>query len=452
MPKKNIFGLSSDDRGKVIKGALKRRAKSAISIDTDGLLNAIDRRHIPSKFTKFEKLPDYKEMEMFAAIAGELNIQSPFFKLHEGISGATAQIGGRDFVNYANYNYLGLNGDPRVSQAAKDAIDQYGTSVSASRVVSGERQIHRDLETALSEMIGTEDCVTMVSGHAANVTTIGYLMGSKDLIIHDSLAHNSIIQGAMLSGATRWRFEHGDCDALDKTLTAERHKFERVLIIVEGVYSMDGDTADVARLVEIKNQHKCWLMVDEAHSLGILGASGIGVREHFDIKADDVEIWMGTMSKTLASCGGFIAGSKPLIEMLKFRAPGFLYSVGMPPPVAAAALTAIQIMLDEPERVKKVQDIGQFFLSEANAAGFHTGPCQGHALVPIIIKDSALTVRLSNLLFEKGINVQPIIYPVVEEASARLRFFVSAEHTQEQIKQTLKTTAQCLDQLKNTKG
>jgi 8-amino-7-oxononanoate synthase len=310
--------------------------------------------------------------------------------------------------------------------------------VSASRPVSGERGVHRDLERKIAQVYGVEDAVTFVSGHATNVTVIGYLFGARDLILHDALIHNSVLQGIQLSGAHRLPFPHNDWAALDSILADRRRQFERVLIVVEGIYSMDGDYPMLPRFVEIKKRHKAFLMVDEAHSFGVMGARGLGIREHFGIDGGDVDIWMGTLSKALASCGGFIAGESALVEHLKFLAPGFLYSVGMAPASAAAALAALECMLEEPQRVASLQQRGRQFRDEAQAAGLDVGSSAGLAVVPAITGSSARAVKLSLALFERGINVMPILYPAVPERTARLRFFFSSGHSEAQIREAVR--------------
>ena len=217
-----------------------------------------------------------------------------------------------------------------VSAAAKAAIDRYGTSVSASRLASGEKVIHGELESAIARFIGTEAAVTFVGGHATNESVIGHLVGPGDLVLQDALAHNSIVQGAILSGARRRPFTHNDWQAADRLLEQFRHEYRRVLLVIEGVYSMDGDFPDLPRFIEVKKRHKALLMIDEAHSIGVLGHHGRGIGEHFDVNRSDVDIWMGTMSKALGSCGGYIAGSRALVEFLKYTAPGFVFSVGLP--------------------------------------------------------------------------------------------------------------------------
>lgn len=400
--------------------------------------------HVPDAYTRFDRLPGYQKMLVPKAAANRFGLTNPFFWVHEGTAGAATRINGRDCINFSSYNYLGLNGHPAVSLAAKDAIDRYGTTVSASRLVAGERPIQRELEAALADLYGVEDCIVFVSGHATNVSTIGCLFGPKDLVIHDSLIHNSVLEGVKLSGAARRSFPHNDLVALEALLTDIRGQFERVLIAVEGHYSMDGDTPDLTQLVAIKRRHKAFLMVDEAHSLGVLGATGKGLHEHMDMRGKDVDIWMGTLSKTLAGCGGYIAGERALVEHLKYAAPGFVYSVGIAPALAAASLAALQIMQKEPQRVNQLRENTQYFLQQAKKNGIPTGNSEGYAIVPIMNGSSLKAAKLSGQLLDAGINVQPILYPAVEEKSARLRFFISSAHGIEHINAALQTLSRLM--------
>jgi 8-amino-7-oxononanoate synthase len=445
MPTKTISVLTSQLKDNLIQKALERklqRAEQGRSCDAD-----FKASKIPEEYYKFRLHPGFQQLLMLTESAKNLGVNSPYFKLHQGVAHCTTQIGEKEYINFSSYNYLGLNGHPYVKEASKRAIDRYGTSVSASRLVSGERPIHRELEKSIAEAYGVDNAVVFVSGHATNVTTIGYLFGNKDLILHDELIHNSILQGALLSGARRLFFPHNDWAALDAVLSKQRTQFERVLIVVEGIYSMDGDYPDLPKFIEIKNKHKAFLMVDEAHSFGVMGKAGMGIREHFGVKGKEVDIWMGTLSKALAGCGGFIAGENALVDHLKFFAPGFLYSVGMSPPVAAASLAALQCLQREPERVIALQERGQFFLRLAKAVGIDTGKSAGLAVIPSIIGNSLNTALVSAALFEHGINVQPILYPAVPEKSARLRFFISCEHTEFQIQKTVELLAKELARL-----
>ena len=389
------------------------------------------------RYTDFRQHPGWQQLNVMREGAQKLGVEDPFFRIHEGCSGATAVIEGKECINFASYNYLGLNGDPRVIAAAKQAAEHYGISASASRMVSGERPIHRELEHALAQVYQADDVLAFVSGHATNVSVIGYLMGNRDLVLHDEYIHNSSLMGAQISGARRMAFRHNDLEQLEALLQQHRHQFERVLIVVEGLYSMDGDAPDLGALVDLKDRHESWLMVDEAHALGVLGETGRGSHEHAGIDPSRVDIWMGTLSKTLSGCGGYIAGCQPLIDILRHFAPGFLYSVGMPPAIAAAALESLRIMNAEPERVQALQTNSEYLARQARAAGLNAGHCIGRAVVPVISGSSLAATQQSLKLLEQGINVQPILYPAVPEKSARLRFFISSEHTTEQIDQTL---------------
>ncbi|WP_454677045.1 aminotransferase class I/II-fold pyridoxal phosphate-dependent enzyme [Achromobacter marplatensis] len=435
---KKLPGLAAGIKDKLIQQALERKLRQAASPGGQAPARPAEKKaEIPEEHYRFHLHPGYQQLRIINDGAKRLGVKNPFFKLHEGTAGADTHIGGREFINYASYNYLNMSGDPLVTLAAKAAIDCYGTSVSASRLVSGERPVHRALEEEIAALYGVDDAITFVSGHATNVSTIGYLFGPRDLVLHDELIHNSVLQGIQLSGARRLPFPHNDWEALDTILNEQRHQFERVLIVLEGIYSMDGDFPDLPRFIEIKQRHRAFLMVDEAHSLGVMGARGYGIREHFGVDGKDVDIWMGTLSKTLAGCGGYIAGETALVEHLKFLAPGFLYSVGMPPSVAAASLAALRRMKELPDRVATLQARGKYFLEQAKAAGIDTGTSTGFAVVPAITGSSLKATRLSAALFKQGINVQPILYPAVPEKSARLRFFISCMHTEEQIRMTI---------------
>lgn len=397
---------------------------------------------IPPEHYRFDLYPEYLKLkhlqQEIVALAGE----NPFFTPQEGLTNHLTTVQGRELINYATYNYLGMSGDPVVSQAAIDAIDRYGTSVSASRLLSGEKPIHRELETALAQLIGTEDCIVYVGGHATNVTTLGHLFGQNDLILHDALSHNSLLQGCLLSGATAIAFPHNDWDAADRILRDRRHRYRRVLIVIEGVYSTDGDIPNLPEFITVKQRHKAFLMVDEAHSIGVLGTHGRGIGEHFGVNPQDVDLWMGTLSKSFASCGGYIAGCHAVVEYLKYTAPGFVYSVGISPPNAASVLAAIRVLKAEPSRVSQLHQRSALFLELAIAAGLNTGTSHDSPVIPIIVGDSLKSVQLSRNLSQRGINVPFMIYPSVPQNGARLRFFVTCQHTEEQIRYTVETLAE----------
>jgi len=402
---------------------------------------------IPLENYKFAEFPEYKKLLAQQEQVKSLGNGNPFFVPQETVVNDRTTINGRELINFATYNYIGMCGAPQVSQAAKDATDLYGTSACASRLISGEKPLHRELEQELAAFIGVEDSIVLVGGHATNVTTIGHLFGKDDLVIYDALSHNSILQGCFLSGASLVAFPHNDIEALEKILSDRRHRYQRVLIVIEGVYSTDGDIADLPPVIALKQQYKTFLMVDEAHSIGAIGKTGRGISEYYDINPNDIDLWMGTLSKSFASCGGYIAGSSALVEYLKYTAPGFVFSVGMSPPNAAATLAAVRLLKSEPERAITLQARAKLFLELAKEQGLNTGMSQNSPVIPIIVGDSLKSIQLSQNLFKRGINVPFMIYPSVPQNGARLRFFITCNHTEEQIHLSVKILTEELKKL-----
>jgi 8-amino-7-oxononanoate synthase len=367
----------------------------------------------------------------------KMGMENPLFVCHERAAKATSLINGRELLNFSTYDYLGINAHPEITEVVTEVARKFGTSSGASRLVGGERPQHRALEKNIADLYGVDDCVIYVSGHATNVSTLGFLFGARDAIFHDGLAHNSLVQGARLSGASRYSFAHNNCDDLEAKLKAHRHSHKRAVIVTEGLFSMDGNIPDLPRLIALKKQYDCMLLVDEAHSLGVLGKTGRGVREHYGVDATDVDMWMSTLSKAMCGCGGFIAGSRDLVEYLKYGSPGFVFSVGMPPVIAAACCKALEIMLREPERIQRLQHISKYFLQYAQSKGLDTGAAQGYAVLPILVGDSMVTGFLSTALFKRGIYVMPVTFPAVQEGTARLRFFLSACHEEEHVRKAV---------------
>ncbi|MEM8792310.1 MAG: aminotransferase class I/II-fold pyridoxal phosphate-dependent enzyme [Pseudomonadota bacterium] len=401
----------------------------------------------PPAVQDISKLPEAEVHRAMETAAGALGLSSPFFRVHEGAPGARQIVEGEECINFASYNYLGLNTAPEVLAASATMLEAVGLSPGASRLVGGEQAVQRRLETRLAEIYGVEDAVAMVSGHATNVTTLGTLLGPQDLILTDQFAHNSIVEGARLSGATRVVFPHNDLDWLERHLTLTRGQHRRALIAVEGLYSMDGDMPDLKRLIDIKDRHAAWLMVDEAHALGVLGDTGRGSAEAQGVDPAQVEIWMGTLSKTLGACGGYIAGSRDLIRLLKFGASGFVFSVGLSPVLAAGADAALSMMMREPDRVRRLQHNGSLFRNALRAAEVDTGLSEGFSVIPVVTGDSVRAVTLSSELLSRGINALPIIYPAVPEKAARVRFFVTSEHREADLIEAAKQTASVLAEI-----
>jgi 8-amino-7-oxononanoate synthase len=435
----SLFGLDAGVKAGVIAAMRARPGRNA-----EPAPHRLEEEARPSARPDLRDHPLYRELMMQKRAAERLDITNPFFRVHERAAGHRTTIAGREYVNFASYNYLDLVEHPAVAAAARKAIEIYGTSASASRPVGGERPVHTALEEAIARLHGTEAALAFVSGHGTNVSVLGKLFGPRDLIVHDALAHNSIQVGAQLSGAMRRAFTHNDPAGCEAVLRSYRTRAERAIVVVEGLYSRDGDTPDLAAFVEIARRYDAFVMVDEAHSVGTVGATGRGVGEHCGVDPHQVDIWMGTLSKSFAGCGGYVAGSSVLVEMLKFAAPGFLYSVGMPPPVAAASTAAIDVLETEPERPARLQANGRAFVERCRARDLDVGHSEGFNVVPVIVKSSVVAARLSNWLFERGVNVQPILYPAVEEKAARLRFFVTCAHSEDELARAAELTAEGL--------
>ena len=398
--------------------------------------------NIPASHYRFTSFPEYVRLQQSKDLLRATGVSDPFYKVQAGVSKDTTIINDRELINFASFNYLGLSGDPRVSEAAKKAIDDFGTSVSASRVASGEKTIHGELENELAEFLRTEDVLTFVGEHSALETTVGQMFSAGDLILHDALVDNGIIKGAELSGARRRPFEHNNLQEVADLLSEVRGDYRRVLIAIEGLYSLDGDFPDLPRFIELKNRFHAMLLVDEAHSLGTMGMCGRGIGEHFGVDASDVELWAGTLSKSLGSSGGFMAGDSELIEYLRYTAPGFVYETGLSPANAAAALAALRILRTEPERVANLQANSRLLTTLAKQRGLTLGNNNGTPVVPVILGNSLHAMQLSARLFERGISAQPVIHPVVQEKLARVRLFVSAAHSEPQMRMTVEILAE----------
>ena len=394
----------------------------------------------------FSLFPEYIALKGKMEFLKESRL-SHFFDVHEKVTADTTMIGGKEYINFAAYNYIGASGHPDVAKAAKDAIDRYGTSASASRIVSGTKPVHVELEQEIADFLGTDAAVTFTAGHQTNESVIGHLMKQDDMILHDALIHNSSVEGAILSGARRRPFPHADVEAAEWILKKHRNEYRRVLIVLEGVYSMDGDYPDLPAFIELRNKYKTMIMIDEAHSLGVLGKTGRGIGEHFGVDRKDVDLWMSTLSKTLAACGGYIAGRQELINYLKYTTPAFIFSAAMAPATAAAALAALKLLEREPQRSAQLRANGRFFRETAQEFGLNTGLAMDTGVISAIIGNSVKCLKLSKYLFDNGVNANPILHPAVEEKAARIRFFLSCSHTQEQMRRAIELTAFGLDML-----
>lgn len=382
---------------------------------------------------KTHSLADYATKRFRLAGKAYLDLGDPFFAPIDTLR-HEAEINGRRFVSFANYDYLGLASHPLVKAAAAAALESLGIGALGSRLVGGERSSHRNLEAAIAKFLGVEEALTLVSGYLTNVTTISHILGSHDALFIDELSHNSIVSGAKGTAAETIIFRHNDLDHLDFLLREKRANYRNTLIVAEGLYSMDGDVADLVGLVELKERRKAWLLIDEAHSIGVLGSEGRGLWEHAGVDPQQIDLIIGTLSKTLGSCGGFVAGKHAVINWLRYTLPGFVYSVGLSPVISAAAESALQLMQQETWRIERLRHNAELFVDLAHDAGLDTGPAIGRGVVPILFSDSYETLAASSHLMEHGYYVPPIIQIGVPKDQPRLRFFISALHTEAEIK------------------
>ncbi len=395
------------------------------------------------QYTRFEETPEYlnfksRQDQMMDAVQGE----NPYFICHDSALRDTSVVNGKTVLNFGSYNYVGMSGRREVSEAAKKAIDEYGTSASGSRLISGEKSLYLELEKEIADWKHAQACLVLVSGHATNVTTVGNFCGEGDLVVYDMLAHNSVWEGCRMTRATCRPFPHNDPAALDRILSTRRDKFSKVLIVIEGAYSMDGDIAKVPEFVAIKKKYGCFLMVDEAHSSCVLGEHGGGVDEYFHLEPDDIDIKMGTLSKGPGACGGYLCGKKELIEYFRYMLPGFVFSVGISPALAAAALESIRLLRKEPQIMKRLHDNIAFFAAEAKKRGFNICLAGETAIIPVLIGNDSDAFRLSSQMLHRGVYVPPAVFPAVPRDQARLRFCVTSEHRPEEITKALDTLAE----------
>ncbi|NBV46511.1 MAG: aminotransferase class I/II-fold pyridoxal phosphate-dependent enzyme [Planctomycetia bacterium] len=389
-----------------------------------------------------DPFPECGALEQRLAGLAAQGLEDPFRLPVDAVHGRSVRIRGRSVVNFTSFDYLGLAGHPAVTQAAKQAIDRYGCSASASRMVGGNSVLLDELDEELAAFIGTERAVVFPCGYGTNASLFAHLFGAEDLILYDELAHNSIVQGATASKAGKRSFRHNDHRQLDRLLRDLRGQYRRVVVAIEGVYSMDGDYPDLPRFIEVKRRHDALLYVDEAHSLGTMGPGGRGLCEFFDVDPAAGDLWMGTISKALGAGGGFLAGSSRLIHYLGYTTPAFVFSTACSPPNAAAALESLRVIRREPWRVTRLRERSELFLKLAADCDLDTGPSADTPVIPVILGSSDRAIRVSQRLLELGINARPILYPAVREVAARVRFFLTCEHTEEQIADTVATLAE----------
>jgi len=340
-------------------------------------------------------------------------------------------VGHGRMLMLGGYSYLGLNGDPRINQAAHDAILQYGTGAQGVRVLAGTLDLHKRLDQRIAHFKSTDIAITFTSGFSANVSIIAALVGRNDVVICDKLDHASIVDGCLVSQAEVVRFRHNDMAHLRECLHKHRERKNK-LVVVDAVFSMDGDIVDLPAVSNLCREYRALLMVDEAHSLGVLGGTGHGVEEHFGMAMDTIDIKMGTFSKAIPSVGGYIATRAALGDAIRTRSRGYVYSAAVPPASAAAAIAALDIIEAEPERVQKLHENIAYFRDRLTALGLDFRN-SSTAIFPIVCGDDWLALNLARYCQSHGVYVQAILHPVVPKGSARLRACVAANHRKEDL-------------------
>ncbi len=398
------------------------------------------------KITRFQDTPEYQAFEerRKAMLADDDN---PYFIAHDSPLTDKSLMDGKWVLNFGSYNYVGMSGRKEVEEAAIDAIRKYGTSASGSRLLAGEKHLYQELEKEIADWKHAEAALVLVGGHSTNVTFTGHFAHPGDLILYDALIHNSVAEGCRLSHATARPFPHNDFEALEHILEKRRDKFSKVLICCEGVYSMDGDIAPIPEFVRIKKKFGCFLMVDEAHSTCVIGETGGGVDEYFGLAPDDIDIKMGTLSKGLGACGGYLAGSADLIEYLRYTLPGFVFSCGISPALAAAVLCSVRLMRKDPSVMSDLRRNIRCFADECRKRKLDIGRAGRTAILPILVGPDKDAWALSNYLRRKGVFVPPAVYPAVPRDQARLRFCVTSVHKPEQITEALDQLEKAAEEL-----
>jgi 8-amino-7-oxononanoate synthase len=383
---------------------------------------------MPTAIDVFEKVRGHERAEQLRA-AREADLL-PYFRVLESAAGPVVEMEGAERIMLGSNNYLGLTADPRVMQGARDALERYGTGLTGSRFLNGTIDLHLELEAELAEWMGTEEAIVFTTGHQANVGTLGTLLGPGDTVIADSGDHASILDGCLLSRAKLRPYRHGRLDKLEKMLQRAGDDGGGVLVVVDGVFSMEGDVADLPRIVELCKAHGARLMVDEAHGAGVLGARGAGASELLGVERD-VDLRMGTFSKSLASCGGFIAGTHEVIDYLRVSSRAFMFTAAAVPAAVGAALAALRIIRSDegPQLFGRVLENAAYLSEGLSALGFkviedeHTT-----TIVPVIVGDDWKAVLLWRALYDAGVYVNVALHPAVPPAGALLRTSVMATH------------------------
>jgi len=377
-----------------------------------------------------------EKIKLFSQRLKDAKKANRYFYLREiqGPSLARIIVEGKEFINFASYSYLGLIEHPKIMKAAKDAIDKYGSGAGGVRLLAGTTTLHKKLEEKLAEFKKAEAAITFSSGYVTNLSTISCLTDPKDIILIDKLDHASIIDGCMLSGARFRTYKHNNMEHLEKILEKSKD-YNTKLIVADAVFSMDGDIADLPNIRKLADKYGADVMIDEAHSLGVLGKTGKGIEQHFNMEGS-VDISMGTLSKTIPSIGGYIASNKDIINYLKHISRGFVFSASLPPSAVAATLAALEVMEEETWRYEKLRENIRLFNQGLTEMGFNTMNSET-AVVPVLVGDEERTLELARFLNDNGIYVCPILYPAIPKNTNRVRNHLMATHSIEDINKAL---------------
>ncbi|MEW6402593.1 MAG: aminotransferase class I/II-fold pyridoxal phosphate-dependent enzyme [Chloroflexota bacterium] len=352
----------------------------------------------------------------------------------EILEGAKVRVKGRVMGMYASYGYLGLINHPRINEAAKKAVDKYGTGTHGVRTLAGTLAVHNELEETISNFKHAEAAITYSSGYATNLSVVSTLMGRGDYIFSDKLNHASIVDGCLMSGAEFRRFRHNDMEHLENLLANAPADVAK-LIIADSVFSMDGDIIDLPKVIELAKKYNSWLMIDEAHSVGVLGEKGTGIEEHFGL-GDVIDIKMGTLSKTIPSVGGYVAAKKEIIDYLRHSSRAYIFSAALPPAQAAAANEAFKVILDEPWRIQRLNENTKLFIGGLKNMGFDTMLTET-AIVPILCGEDEKAFMMTAESQHNDVFVLPVVSPAVAEGMARLRATVTAAHEPGEIERAM---------------
>ena len=352
----------------------------------------------------------------------------------EILPGMKVRVNGREMGMYASYSYLGLVGHPRINEAARKAVDQFGTGTNGVRMLAGTLTLHKELEETIANFKHAEAAVTYSSGYVTNLTVISGLMGRGDYVFSDKLNHASIVDGCLMSGAEFRRFRHNDMEHLEGLLKNAPQDVAK-MVVVDAVFSMDGDIIDLPKTVELCRKYSAWLMVDEAHSVGVLGKTGTGIEEHFGL-GDVIDIKMGTLSKTIPSVGGYVASKKELVTYLQNWSRAYMFSAALPPAQAAAANEAFKVILDEPWRIERLNVNTNQFISGLKSMGFDTMLTET-AIVPVLCGEDDVAFAMTREAQHNDVFVLPVASPAVPQGLARLRATVTAAHEPSEIERAM---------------